>query len=111
MDGQRFDELTRQLARGVSRRRVLKGLAGGAAGALAALRGRAPVGAVRQASCGNVVCTGQPEVCNDGCVCCVFSNGNSRCMPDNQCQRLNGDVETPCTDNEKRCNGECIDVN
>ena len=39
MDHQRFDAITRAMAGGASRRRVLKGLAGGALGGLVALVG------------------------------------------------------------------------
>ena len=47
MDGDRFDDITKALATGASRRRVLKGIAGAAAGALAGVFGttsRGPAG-------------------------------------------------------------------
>ncbi len=40
MDGQRFDQLTRNLATGTSRQRVLRVMGGGVAGALLAVVGR-----------------------------------------------------------------------
>ncbi|HET8523322.1 MAG TPA: hypothetical protein VFL82_08820 [Thermomicrobiales bacterium] len=94
MDGHRFDEFTKGIATGASRRRVIKGLAGGVVAAVAALKGRAGVDAqpVTQAYCGNMTCAADPSVCRDGCACCVFGNGNSRCMPPNDCQRLRGNV-------------------
>lgn len=39
MDGQRFDQLTKALAAGATRRRLIKGIAGGAVGALAGVFG------------------------------------------------------------------------
>src|SRR5215217_6954195 len=87
MDGDRFDRITRSLASGASRRRVLKGIAGGIAAGFAAVAGRREEAEaqVTQAQCGNVVCAANPGACADGCVCCVFSNGNSRCMPPGNC--------------------------
>ena len=79
MDGSRFDLLTRSLAASRSRRGLLGGLvalAAGGAGARAA-------GA--QAQCGNVSCRNNPGKCNPGCVCCVWGNGNSRCMAPGSC--------------------------
>lgn len=45
---------------------------------------------VTQATCGNVVCYNRTTqtvdvACNPGCVCCVYGNGNSRCMPPGSC--------------------------
>jgi uncharacterized protein YndB with AHSA1/START domain len=120
MDGQRFDELTRRFAFGTSRRRVLKGLAAGVAGGVATMLGRSRADAQTQASCGNVVCAGNPGVCNEGCVCCVFGNGNSRCLAPATCQRLGGEVESVCSEGQpcdtgNSClgfclNGACLDV-
>ena len=53
MDGNRFDDLTRAVASGSSRRSVLRGRIGGAAGALAATRGGGPA---RAAGAKTVVC-------------------------------------------------------
>ena len=47
MDGQRFDQLTRSLAPGLSRRGLLRALTGGALGGWLAARGR--VAAAQQA--------------------------------------------------------------
>ncbi|CAA9538156.1 MAG: hypothetical protein AVDCRST_MAG73-1623 [uncultured Thermomicrobiales bacterium] len=47
MDGHRFDDLTRALASGTSRRSVLRGLIGGAAGLLVGVRGAAPARAAK----------------------------------------------------------------
>jgi hypothetical protein len=105
MDGNRFDDLTRTLAAGASRRTTVKGLVAGLAMALG-LRHEA---ATAQAGCGNVVCAADPAVCNDGCVCCVFSNGNSRCMSPDLCDRLGG--ESGCPSGQLRLqDGSCADV-
>ncbi len=112
MDGNRFDNLTRTLASGTSRRTTLKGLVAGVAMALG-LRHEADAA---QAQCGNVVCAADPSVCNEGCVCCVFRNGNSRCMSPEQCQRLGG-KSARCTTSAdcppgQMClqDGSCADV-
>ena len=64
MDGQRFDNLTKALASGASRRRVLKGLVGGIAGGLAAAFGRHRVGAQ---TCGDIddACFSDGDCCRD----------------------------------------------
>jgi uncharacterized protein YndB with AHSA1/START domain len=75
------------LASGASRRRVLKGIAGGLAAGFAAAVGRREEAEaqVSQARCGNQICASNPGGCNDGCVCCVYGNGNSRCRPPGEC--------------------------
>ena len=82
MDGHRFDDLTRALAAGTSRRRVLKGLLGGAAGAalgsLGLGRGAAaaprPVGAtcIRADHCASGLCDQRTRrcVCPPGLAAC-----------------------------------------
>jgi hypothetical protein len=92
MDGNRFDDLSRRLAAGVSRRQAVKGAVAGLLGAIG-LRGAADA-QVTQVYCGNVVCGSNPGVCKPGCVCCVWSNGNSRCMPPGSCS---GTIVTPTT--------------
>ncbi|HET8524364.1 MAG TPA: SRPBCC domain-containing protein [Thermomicrobiales bacterium] len=122
MDGQRFDELTKRFAFGTSRRRVVKGLAGGVVAGVAALLGRSGTEAQRvtQAYCGNMTCAADPTVCREGCGCCVFGNGNNRCMPPNDCQRLGGTTTVVCTEGEfcndgSGCpagcsNGTCVNI-
>lgn len=82
MDGTRFDDLSRAMAAGISRRAAMKGTV---AGILAALGLRTVAEAGPQAQCGNVLCATDPGICNPGCVCCLYSNGNSRCRPPSQC--------------------------
>ncbi len=82
MDSRRFDALTQSLAAAKTRRGLLGSLAALGAGLLGT---RATEAQVTQAQCGNVICKTNPGKCNDGCVCCVYSNGNSRCRPPGQC--------------------------
>src|SRR5215211_4005023 len=82
MDPRRFDALARSLAASKTRRGFLGTLAAVGAGLLGS---RAAAAQVTQAFCGNVVCVANPGVCKSGCVCCGYSNGNSRCMPPGNC--------------------------
>src|SRR5215207_2484900 len=91
MDPSRFDSLSRSLATAKSRRGFLGTLAALGAGLLGA---RAADAQVTQAFCGNVVCRTNPGICKPGCVCCVWSNTNSRCMPPGNCS---GTVATTTT--------------
>ena len=83
MDDRRFDALTRSLAAAKTRRGFLGTLAAIGAG----LIGAKPADAqqVTQAQCGNKFCASNPGVCTNGCVCCVYPNGNSRCRPPGTC--------------------------
>ena len=74
MDGRRFDDLTKALAGGATRRRVLRGALGGAAGAVLALLGRGrgaeagpprPAGAtcIRNEHCASGVCDPRTRRC------------------------------------------------
>lgn len=87
MDGRRFDELTRALSSPGSRRGFLRGLlgAGLAAAGLGRLARNEAAAQVSQAYCGNTSCRNNPGKCKDGCVCCVFGNGNTRCTPPGSC--------------------------
>lgn len=78
MDPRSFDALARSLAAPKTRRGLLGGLAALGAGLLGA---RASDAQVSQTQCGNVFCGSNPGVCTNGCVCCVYGNGNSRCRP------------------------------
>ena len=104
MDPQRFDSLARSLAAPKTRRGFLGTMAALAAG----LTGSRAVGAqVSQAQCGNKVCAANPGGCTDGCVCCVYGNGNSRCRPSGDCT---GTIATPTTTTAPPCspqNGPC----
>ena len=81
MDSRRFDALTKSLIAPNTRRGLLGTLAAvGAvlAGAHSAEQANAQVS---QAQCGNKICAANPAVCTDGCVCCIYTNGNSRRRP------------------------------
>ena len=68
MDGQRFDAIVRSFAPIADRRRVLKGLAGGVAGALGLALGRRSIEAARGRQCET---QDSIEECNKPCrVCC-----------------------------------------
>jgi hypothetical protein len=82
VDSPSFDSLARSLAARKSRRGVLGSLAALGAGLLG-VRGSDAQGT--QAQCGNKICASNPGVCSDGCVCCVYPNGNSRCRPPGTC--------------------------
>lgn len=82
MDPRRFDSLTRSLASPKTRRGLLGSLAALGAGLFGA---RTADAQVTQAQCGNKICAANPGVCTNGCVCCVWSNGNSRCTPPGNC--------------------------
>ena len=87
MDGRRFDELTRALSSSGNRRRFLKGIFGAGLGAagLARLAGTEAAPQATQAQCGNTSCKNNPGKCSAGCVCCVYGNGNNRCMSPGAC--------------------------
>ena len=51
-----------------------------------------PAPCTTQACCGNMICASDPGVCKPGCVCCVYSNGNSRCLAPGLCR---GEIVTP----------------
>ena len=85
MDPRRFDSLTRALAAPKSRRGFLGSLAALGAGLLGSRTAEAQV---TQAQCGNKVCAAKPGACTNGCVCCVWDNGNSRCVPPGSCSGM-----------------------
>ncbi len=85
MDHQRFDDLTRALASGTSRRTMLKRIAGGAAGATLAMMGADTLAA----KCRDI---GKP--CQSDAQCC-----SRFCSPDFKCA---------CPAGTDVCNGECV---
>src|SRR5687768_9678187 len=90
MDDARFDALTRVLAAPGSRRRVLGVL--GAGIAAVGLRRRSAEAQI----CPNLVCRTEPEVCPPDCPCCVFPNGNNRCLSVTRCARAGGVSFSTC---------------
>ncbi len=104
MESRRFDELTRRLAAGVSRRTMLQGAAGGAlAVALTALRG----GTTSAADAGVANHTdGDCRVDGSNCrrdnQCCSRRCSQGHCV----CRRLGQN----CRANVECCSGECSPV-
>lgn len=101
MDGHRFDDLTRALAGGASRRRVLRGLAAGVAGAFAGTFSRRRVGAQQECREVDRACYNDFECCGGG------FNGNSSAF----CFKPRGRDRGKCTCREgfEECGGECVD--
>lgn len=94
MDDRRFDAFTKHLAETPSRRRVLKGLAGGIAGGLLVRLGAAGTAAAKCAA-PNVRCRG---------VCCPApTNGTATCA-DRTCG-------IACNSGYVPCNGACVPGN
>lgn len=111
MDQERFDQLTRTLASGVSRRRMMRGITGTALGGLLASVGIADAGAkpktkektkekctAPNTTCGNGNCCTSSEVCSNG-ECLVAPNPGPVCIPGAQCFPIDGPI--PCG-----CNGD-----
>lgn len=108
MDGSAFDELTRKLAGGLSRRRVLKGMfAGVGSSALAAVVATPRIHAQQEDPCEGF---GEGyEPCGEEC-CVVCSEGLERCEGGEYCC-----FEGQCIGNFQCCggvicNGECCAV-
>ena len=126
MDGNRFDELTRALTTGASRRTLLRRLAGGAAGGLLAHLGMRE-GAAQQ-------CRQPGKLCNKNANCCsgLCDTTNpdpfkrNRCLCPNGVPPVNGSCgvvsgtcdgaingtqcndNNPCTTNDTCLNGVCV---
>ena len=79
MDDQRFDELTRKLAAGTTRRRLLGGLLGGALALLGPL-GRERAAADHGCRHAGAACTRDRQCCSGDC-----RNGTCRCTASKQC--------------------------
>src|SRR5215218_1437221 len=81
MDGNKFDQITKSLASGLSRRQMIKGAAG-ALGALVGLRHEADAAACRGI---RHPCEGTQECCPGlGCVEASFEGQSERCCPPGQ---------------------------
>lgn len=89
MDGSRFDDLTRTLAGGLNRRRLLKGMVGGVLGGFAGLAGRGATAACPP---------GQAAVSGNRCVC--KSTGRPP----------GADGTCPCPSGLTNCGGDCVDT-
>jgi hypothetical protein len=101
MDGQRFDELARTLAAGISRRRALKALAGGGLGALLAPTVPAPAPARAKGGGGNRACA---ERCR-----ALFPPGKARGRCVSQGARGEGPCAQPvCVPFHQPCPSGCV---
>jgi hypothetical protein len=88
MDGQRFDDLTRLVASGVPRRRVLGMIGGG----LAAIVGKARSGSAQTCLNPGEMCITNPAGCCPGSICDIA--GTFMCVP---IAPVCSDVEEPCS--------------
>jgi len=102
MDGQRFDELTRALVSGTSRRRVLGGIVGAALGAVGLRKTRG----VDAQGCGefNDACFNNGECCSGEC---FIPQGRRRgkCT----CEELCVGGTVCCPEGQSCSNDECVD--
>ena len=95
MDKKKFDELTRTLAAGQSRRSVIKGLFGGVVGGIA-VAGRPAYGVLAQ----SVPCS-DAEPCADGYICCAGYCSGLECCIDNP------DPNATCPEGTSCFEGQC----
>ncbi len=100
MDGQRFDEITKAVASGTSRRLLLRGLVAGVAGLLTAGRGRAQVEAVQRCKGAGGTCGSDRDCCQNNPARCA----NGKCCPKPRYCEATG---TCCPPGQRCCNGEC----
>lgn len=103
MDGSRFDTIAKNLANGMSRRRVLRGMLGAVAGLVAApvVRGEA------------ATCYAAGQACNVDVECCVGTcdYGLCRCPAGKtNCNGLCRDNCDGCPTGWVKCNGFCRDL-
>jgi len=89
MDSRRFDDFVRALGSGIDRRRLLRGLVGGATGLALAVKGSGVAGAAKGP------CDRGFTLCGDECVFLGFDPNNC------------GACGTVC-ETGRCCNGQCI---
>jgi hypothetical protein len=115
MDPTTFDSLVRTLARARSRRQLLRALAGGGIGAVAAAFGRQPA---RAQVCIALPCRTDPGRCAAGgssCRCCRLPGGATECLNRLVCRASFGAIVeacggagAPCTEPTDCCSGTCF---
>ena len=93
MESNRFDEFTKRLSTGISRRDLIKGLGSGVLGGALAMLGRSGADARS--------CRGLGRVCRNDANCCP----NSTCQPGAAGRKV-----CTCAAGLKRCGGACIPV-
>lgn len=107
MDDRRFDDLTRRLARGTSRRQVLKTLASGALGGFAGALGLGQAGA---AGCNADAECARGETCDPATGRCMRRGGGGNGRPANQTQSQSVGVAAVCAVDADCAPGEaCVD--
>jgi hypothetical protein len=106
MDGNRFDELTRALGSGRSRRGILKGLGASALAAAGVGRLAAPAAARRKRSVGNS-CASNNDCASGLCVqesrtrkICRCQSGTDCCVSDAECDDGNDCTADACVNNQ-----------
>jgi hypothetical protein len=101
MDNKRFDTLVKQLAIGADRRRILKGLFGGAAAAVAG-------GLTRQDTAATLICKYDAD-CDEKkkCEVCKYGKCEPKCDP-KKCEVCDGYGNCKSTCDPKKCE-ECKD--
>lgn len=121
MDQRKFDDLTRTLALGKSRRTVIKGLFGGVVGTIA-IAGRPAYGALAQDACESHEDCGEGEICcADVCrvmECCIDNpNPNETCDEGTSCFEgycdpivLGCGNDDECAGDEICCEGVCAAI-
>lgn len=109
MDGQRFDEITKALAAGASRRRIIQGIAAGALGAAFGLRRAAPGDAAGPCRQLGEACKPGPTGIELGSCCATNANGGASNL---FCQKVaeTGADRCECTTGFVRCNGACVSI-
>ncbi len=123
MDKRKFDDLTRTMALGKSRRTVIKGLFGGVVGGIA-IAGRPAYGALAgvEVGCGSDEECAENEICCEGvCAaieCCIGDvDPNARCDEGETCFEgvcdpiiLGCGDDAECAGDEICCNGVCAAI-
>ncbi len=118
MDQQRFDDLTRALATGTSRRRMLRGLTGGVLGGVLGLAGLQEASAAcrvidQKCDANNPCCKGA-KCANRHCVCKTAAGYEACLGPGSRCINTNTDEAhcgacfTPCPPTATCVDGACV---
>lgn len=121
MDTRKFDNLTRSMALGKSRRTVIKGFFGGVVGTVA-IAGRPAYGALAQLGCGSDAQCGTDQICCNGVCsdmqCCIDdADPNARCPEGTSCFEgycdpimLGCGSDSECAGDEICCEGVCAAI-
>lgn len=131
MDGQRFDDIARSWADGVSRRKVVKSVAAGIAAAALTMVGLGKAEAVRICQVRGQVCCVNGDCCGNQCApdaatgrrrcgcpvgsatCGATCCGKGETCQNGQCQsacQTECCADTDCAAGDSCCNGACADL-